>query len=170
MTGCASKKLLSKSESDRTFMVPVKFYSQEEQGKCGVVALKAVLDFYGIKYGNIDSLYNEEINGTKVISIVNYAREYAGNYLYARTERVGYDEIVAIIRAGDPMIILKKDNDIKHYSVVKGFFLDERRIIVNDGYDENVVITLSKKDTESEYIAIIFKTIMDNKIKRRYSK
>ena len=160
ISGCGgAKSILKQSEVDRTFMLPVKFYEQKDEGRCGVVALSAVLDFYGVSYTDIGSIYNNEINGTKVISIVNYAKEYAGHYLYARTDRVGYDEIAAIIRAGDPVIILQKHNDFNHYSLVKGFFLDERRIIINDGENENVIVSLIKKGDESKFVAIIFSKI-----------
>jgi hypothetical protein len=158
MSGCSftrstsSKNILAPENSDKAVLLPVKFYAQEKN-KCGVTALRAVLEFYGVEYTDLDSVFNEELNATRLISIVNYANRY----LHTNVDRLSYDAVVDSIRRGDPIIILLKSEGFNHYAVVKGVIESEREIVVNDGYNENVVLSYEGAEAKSnDSIAIIF--------------
>ena len=52
---------------------------------------------------------------------------------------------------------MRKINGRYHYSVVKGFIATERKIVVNDGYNENVILIIQENGTgEDAGIAIVF--------------
>lgn len=165
MAGCgaakgrSSKKLLTKASIDNIFLLPVKFHRQNEKNRCGIVALRSVLDFYEVDHEGIERIFNAELNATRLISIVNYA----DRYLDTRTERLGYEEIAKIVKGGDPVILLQKVDGNNHYSVVKGFVVGEEKIIINDGYNENVVVSLSDESAICNNIAIIFNRLADKK-------
>jgi ABC-type bacteriocin/lantibiotic exporter with double-glycine peptidase domain len=151
ITKCnTSKGILSNDEMNNAFLLPVKFYKQKEPDKCGVTALKTVLDYFNIDYSDIESIFNKDIKATRLITIINYANKY----LDAHTERIGYGKMVKILRNGSPVIILRKYEKGNHYYVVKGFILDERKIVVNNGYEENVILPASVAETDD--IAVIF--------------
>ena len=130
----------------------VSAYPVTEQLLAACQQLK-IIQRTGVGYENIESIYNEDIGATKVITIINYANRY----LKARTERIGYDKMSELLRARGPIILLRKRDGVNHYYVVKGFLANERKIVVNDGYDEDVILPAQSLQSEQDMdIAIIF--------------
>ena len=137
------------------FLLPLKFQKQEPD-KCAIAALSSVLNYLGVSYSGIDKIYSEEEKGTKLITLVNYANQY----VHTDVQRVGYGEIAGHARKGRPVIVMRKIGQRYHYYAVKGFVRNERKIIVNDGYDENVLLRVTENGASQDAdIGIIFGSI-----------
>ena len=88
-----------------------------------------------------------------VISIVNYANRY----LNTHSERIGYEKIVRTLKKGNPLIIMRRHDKGNHYYVVKGYIVNEKKIVVNDGYKEDVILPMPDKISATDTdVAIIF--------------
>lgn len=152
LSGCAHKNILTVNEMGNAFLLPIKFQRQEPD-KCGIAALSSVMDYLNIKYSGIHKIYSKEDKGTRLITMVNYSNRY----IDTRVERMGYEAMVDNLLQGKPFIIMKKNNSQYHYFVVKGFIITERKIVVNDGYNENVILSIQEDGTgEDAGIAVVF--------------
>lgn len=149
---CAKKNILSNADLENAFLLPVKFYKQEPN-KCAIAALSSVLDYFDIEYSDINKIYSEKDKGTKLITMVNYVNQY----LNTDVKRIGYAEIEEILLRRKPIIIMRNVNSGFHYYVVKGFIPSQRKLIVSDGYNENVILTMNDKVSDKQVeVAIIF--------------
>ena len=147
-------KVTSFGAVTQTFTLPVKFYKQKPD-QCGVAALKSVLEYFNVRYSHkeLNKIFNKDINGTKVISIVNYANKH----LNTHSKRIGYEQMVRILKKGDPLIIMRRHDEGNHYYVVKGYIVNEKKIVVNDGYKEDVILPMPDKRSATDTdVAIIF--------------
>lgn len=150
--GCAKKNMISDADLENAFLLPVKFHKQEPN-KCAVAALSSVLDYFDIEYSGIDTIYSERDNGTKLITMVNYANQY----INTDVKRIGYKEIEEIILAKKPLIIMRNVNSGYHYYVVKGFIPGARRLIVSDGYNETILLSTDNEVSDKKIeVAVIF--------------
>lgn len=155
LNGCVTtQNILPYREADNAVLLPVEFREQEPD-KCGVAALSSIFEFFDIDFSEIDKIYSEDEKGTKLITLLNYSDEY----ITTSVIRAGYKEIVEIILQGKPLIVMQKTKNGFHYSVVKGFIKNERKIVVNDGYRENVILNLAADgDTANVFTAVVFGT------------
>jgi len=153
LNGCVTaKNALSYSKANNAVLLPVKFRKQEPD-KCGVAVLSSVFEFFNIDYSEMGKIYSEDEKGTKLITLVNYSDEY----ITTSVIRASYEEMVKIILQGKPLIIMQKTKSGFHYSVVKGFMKNERKIIVNNGYRENIILSLAANgDTANVFTAVVF--------------
>jgi ABC-type bacteriocin/lantibiotic exporter with double-glycine peptidase domain len=138
VSACTGARAEFRQESYRNAVtVPVRFIKQRPGG-CGIAALATILDYYGLEYPDIDGIYMDGIDGTRVISIVNYAARFGT----AHVKRMGMEQIVERLRGHVPLIVLRK----RHFYVVKGFIPDNGMLLVNDGYRENMFLKPPVKD------------------------
>lgn len=152
LNGCVTKNALSYSKAGNAVLLPVEFRKQEPN-KCGVAALSTIFEFLDIDFSEMEKIYSEDEKGTKLIALLNYSDEY----ITTSAIHAGYEEMVKIILQGKPLIIMQKTKIGFHYSVVKGFMKNERKIIVNDGYRENIILSLAGDGNNSKvFTAVVF--------------
>lgn len=152
VSGCAHKNILTIHEMSHAFLLPIKFHRQETD-KCGIAALSSVLEYLGVPYSGIETIYSKSDGGTKLITLVNYANKYVDTDI----QRVGYGEILGHMLKRRPMIVMRKLGQGYHYYVVKGFVMNDRKIVVNDGYEENVLLSVTENGASKDAdIGIIF--------------
>ncbi len=152
-TGCAWDRRSSVHlAAGEVFLLPVPFVRQEP-GQCAVAALSAAFDYLNIAHDGIEQIFDPQQRGTKVVSLLQYSNQYTTT----RVQRLGYAGITGILQSGRPLIILRKENNTYHYMIVKGFIPSSRKLIVNDGYLENVAIPGPEAESGVKAdIAIIF--------------
>jgi len=155
LNGCVTtQNILPYREADNAVLLPVEFREQEPN-KCGIAALSSVFDFFDIYFSEseMEKIYSEDEEGTKLITLVNYSDEY----ITTTVKHAGYEEMVKIVLQGKPLIIMQKTKTGFHYSVVKGFMKNEKKIIINDGYRENVILSLAADgDTANVFTTVVF--------------
>lgn len=159
LMGCAtSKSILADANFKDVVLLPVKFQKQEPD-KCGITALASVMEYFNIEYAEIAQIYDQREKGTKLITMINYSNKYIDTYM----AHVGYEEIAKNIMQKKSLIIMR-ENKVGgyHYFIVKGIILNEKKIIVNDGYDENVILDVAE-DGKSKMsdTALLFGKIKD---------
>lgn len=141
LMGCAtSKSILADANFKNVVLLPVKFQRQEPD-KCGITALASVMEYFNIEYSEIEQIYDHQEKGTKLITMINYSNKYIDTYM----AHVGYEEIAKNIMQKKSLIIMRKNKvGGYHYFIVKGIILNEKKIVVNDGYDENVILDVTE--------------------------
>ena len=82
---------------------------------------------------------------------------FANRYIDAKVEHSGFEGIVNNIDQGRPVILMRKLRRY-HYFVIKGYIANQRKIVTNDGYDENVLLDIpGAKGGENSDILITFR-------------
>lgn len=157
--GCATtKSILADADINNTILLPIEFQKQEPD-KCGITALASVMEYLNIEHSDIEQIYDQREKGTKLITMINYSNKYIDTYM----AHVGYEEIAKNIMQKKSLIIMRKNKvGGYHYFIVKGIILNEKKIIVNDGYDENVILDVAEDGkSKNADTALLFGKIKD---------
>jgi ABC-type bacteriocin/lantibiotic exporter with double-glycine peptidase domain len=127
ISGCANKTIsFSNVELDKEYKLikGMKFFNQDPD-KCSIAAMKSICDYHKIECNNLDTIFDQSIKGTRLVSLLNYAHNKF-EYVF---EIASNEEIYKSVSNGIPIILLRNN----HYYLVVGYSNDRKYLLSNNG-------------------------------------